>query len=107
ANGGYTLNSPTSLWWVQLATAVVCGLGLATVLTLVFTPAALAVRVWAVAGAYGAWFAARAAFGKKGGLSREDWRLARAARKTKTKDLVWSDVTAPTPIPAAPPRAAE
>jgi len=30
------------LWWKQLATAVVFGLGIATVLTLVFIPALLA-----------------------------------------------------------------
>jgi multidrug efflux pump len=46
ANGGYTVNSPTALWWKQLATAVVFGLGIATVLTLVFTPSLLALRVW-------------------------------------------------------------
>ncbi|MEO1314240.1 MAG: efflux RND transporter permease subunit, partial [Pseudomonadota bacterium] len=32
--GGFTIDAPTSLWWKQLATAVVFGLGLATVLTL-------------------------------------------------------------------------
>ena len=42
--GGYSLDSPTALWWKQLATAVVFGLGIATVLTLVFTPSALALR---------------------------------------------------------------
>jgi multidrug efflux pump len=46
ANGGYTINSPTALWWTQLATAVVFGLGIATVLTLVVTPSLLALRVW-------------------------------------------------------------
>jgi len=46
-NGGYSVNSPTALWWKQLATAVVFGLGIATMLTLVFTPAMLALRVWA------------------------------------------------------------
>ena len=46
ANGGYTVDSPTALWWKQLATAVVFGLGVATVLTLVVTPSLLALRVW-------------------------------------------------------------
>ncbi|MEM9061511.1 MAG: efflux RND transporter permease subunit [Pseudomonadota bacterium] len=46
ATGTISQNAPTALWWVQLATAVVFGLGIATVLTLVVTPAALAVRVW-------------------------------------------------------------
>jgi hypothetical protein len=43
-NGGYTVDSPTALWWKQLATAVVFGLGIATVLTLVVTPSLLALR---------------------------------------------------------------
>jgi len=47
--GGYSIDAPTALWWKQLATAVVFGLGIATVLTLVLTPAMLAVRVWVVA----------------------------------------------------------
>lgn len=47
AAGGFTVDAPTALWWKQLATAVVFGLGIATVLTLVFTPAMLAARVWA------------------------------------------------------------
>ncbi len=50
--GGYSIDAPTALWWKQLATAVVFGLGIATVLTLVFTPAMLALRVWITAGAY-------------------------------------------------------
>lgn len=47
--GGYSLDAPTALWWKQLATAVVFGLGVATVLTLVLTPAMLALRVWTTA----------------------------------------------------------
>jgi multidrug efflux pump len=47
--GGYSLDAPTALWWKQLATAVVFGLGIATVLTLVLTPALLALRVWVTA----------------------------------------------------------
>jgi multidrug efflux pump len=45
-NGRVMEGAPTALWWVQLATAVVFGLGIATVLTLVVTPAALAAREW-------------------------------------------------------------
>ena len=52
ANGGYSIDSPTALWWKQLATAVVFGLGVATVLTLMLTPAMLALRVWIEKGAY-------------------------------------------------------
>src|SRR5260221_14735959 len=34
--------APSTQWWIQLSTAIVFGLGFATVLTLVVTPAALA-----------------------------------------------------------------
>ncbi|MFK7945206.1 MAG: efflux RND transporter permease subunit, partial [Paracoccaceae bacterium] len=44
--GTVAVGAPTALWWVQLATAVVFGLGIATLLTLLVTPAALAARVW-------------------------------------------------------------
>jgi multidrug efflux pump len=47
--GSYSIDAPTALWWKQLATAVVFGLGIATVLTLVLTPAMLALRVWITA----------------------------------------------------------
>lgn len=47
--GGYNIDAPTALWWKQLATAVVFGLGLATALTLILTPALLAARIWVVA----------------------------------------------------------
>ena len=40
------VGAPTALWWVQLASAVVFGLGVSTVLTLLVTPAALSIRVW-------------------------------------------------------------
>jgi multidrug efflux pump len=39
-----TFNAPATQWWTQIATAIVFGLGFATVLTLVVTPAALMVR---------------------------------------------------------------
>jgi multidrug efflux pump len=45
-NGGFSIDSPTALWWKQLATAVVFGLGIATMLTLIFTPSMLALRIW-------------------------------------------------------------
>ena len=51
-NGGYSIDQPTALWWKQLATAVVFGLGIATVLTLVLTPSLLALRIWFTKGAY-------------------------------------------------------
>src|SRR5690606_31264241 len=37
-----TEGAPSTQWWIQLSTAIVFGLGFATILTLVVTPAALA-----------------------------------------------------------------
>ena len=45
-NGGISTGAPSALWWTQLATAIVFGLGFATVLTLVVTPSLLAMRIW-------------------------------------------------------------
>ncbi|MEM9343139.1 MAG: efflux RND transporter permease subunit [Pseudomonadota bacterium] len=106
--GGYSVDSPTALWWKQLATAVVFGLGIATVLTLVFTPSMLALRVWIVT--YAEWFARLLARLSMGRASRaaQDWALQRAARRLKPQDIVW-DVDTPLP-PATHPyplRAAE
>ncbi len=44
--GGITVGAPSAMMWTQLATAIVFGLGFATVLTLVVTPSLLAFRVW-------------------------------------------------------------
>jgi len=85
-NGGYSVDSPTSLWWKQLATAVVFGLGIATMLTLVFTPSLLALRIWIVT--YVVWigrFLVRVGAGKSG-KSAQDWALRRAAKQQKNKE---------------------
>ncbi len=81
-NGGYSIDSPTALWWKQLATAVVFGLGIATVLTLMLTPALLALRVWFTAGAYRdrRGFVGAKSLGQDSELAR-DIALRRAARK--------------------------
>jgi len=90
--GGYSVDSPTALWWKQLATAVVFGLGTATVLTLVFTPSMLALRVWASAGAYGFINTLQAGFfGRVGRTRRSDFRLNRSARKLKSPQIIWED----------------
>ena len=97
-NGGYSIDSPTALWWKQLATAVVFGLGIATVLTLVFTPAMLAARVWFTT--YLHWLGrllARLSMGR-GSRAAQDWALAREARKVKAPEIIWED----TEEPAAP-----
>ncbi|MEM1301300.1 MAG: efflux RND transporter permease subunit, partial [Pseudomonadota bacterium] len=94
--GGYTLESPTSLWWVQLATAVVWGLGVATMLTLVFTPSMLALRVWATT--YVIWFAnflARLGSRRTSRVAR-DFALKREARRVKNPEIIWEDTPAPT-----------
>ncbi len=41
-NRSFSVGGPVAVWWVQLATAVVFGLGFATVLTLLITPVMLA-----------------------------------------------------------------
>jgi multidrug efflux pump len=91
ADGGFTIDSPTSLWWKQLATAVIFGLGIATLLTLVFTPSLLAMRIWITAGAYGA-FARIAAFkGGKNSIAAADLALARAAKRRHPDTITWAE----------------
>ncbi|WP_415403462.1 efflux RND transporter permease subunit [Tateyamaria sp. SN3-11] len=88
-DGGYTVNSPTALWWKQLATAVVFGLGIATVLTLMVTPSLLAMRVWIVT--YAMWFSqllAKLSLGRASAAAR-DWSLARQTGKMQAQELVW------------------
>ncbi|MEJ8560920.1 efflux RND transporter permease subunit [Yoonia sp. GPGPB17] len=90
-NGGYSIDSPTALWWKQLATAVVFGLGIATMLTLVFTPSMLAVRVWFVT--YVQWFAqllAKLSMGRSSKAAR-DWALARQAKRIKAPEFIWDE----------------
>ena len=89
--GGYSIDSPTALWWKQLATAVVFGLGIATVLTLVFTPSMLAARVWFTT--YALWFFRLLARLGGGSASRagRDWALQRAARQLKSPTILWDD----------------
>ena len=96
-NGGYSFDSPTALWWKQLATAVVFGLGIATVLTLVFTPSMLALRIWL--GTYAGWLARALAALSMGRASRaaQDWSLERAARRVRAPEIIWDDGTAGAP----------
>ncbi len=92
--GGYSVDSPTALWWKQLATAVVFGLGIATVLTLVFTPALLSLRVWVSMGAYAS-LKGLMALGGRNSRSRHDLLLRRQAAKVRDPILLWSDPDAP------------
>lgn len=96
--GGYSFDSPTALWWKQLATAIVFGLGLATVLTLVLTPAMLAIRVWA--GTYLLWLLrllARLSMGRGSRLAK-DLVLRREAKRAKPPTILWDaeETTSPT-----------
>ena len=89
--GGWSINSPTALWWKQLATAVVFGLGTATVLTLVFTPALLALRVWFGIGAYRSLAALSALSMGKGSDAARELALTRAARKVRNPTIIWDE----------------
>ncbi|MEM6305552.1 MAG: efflux RND transporter permease subunit [Pseudomonadota bacterium] len=100
AEGGFTIDSPTALWWKQLATAVVFGLGIATVLTLMVTPSLLAIRVWATT--YVRWVSrllARMSMGRASRAAR-DWALQRDARRSKAQEIIW-DEEEHGPAPAA------
>ena len=91
-NGGYSIDSPTALWWKQLATAVVFGLGIATVLTLLLTPSLLAARYWVVT--YIVWIArALAVLGvsRQADIAR-DWALNRMAKRLKQPEIIWDDL---------------
>ena len=93
--GGYSIDSPTALWWKQLATAVVFGLGIATVLTLVFTPSMLALRIWAVT--YLKMMAnllARLSMGRASRAAR-DYALRREARRVKQPEILWVEPEEP------------
>jgi multidrug efflux pump len=105
--GGYTIDSPTALWWKQLATAVVFGLGVATVLTLVLTPSLLALRVWVETGAYRSVQALRGlSFGRDSAAARDN-ALRRAAAKVKSPEIIWTPDDEPAPdqpeLPMLPP----
>ncbi|KIC08276.1 acriflavine resistance protein B [Leisingera sp. ANG-M1] len=90
-NGGYSIDSPTALWWKQLATAVVFGLGIATVLTLVLTPSLLALRVW-----FSTYMRAlgralsRITRGRSSRIA-QDSRLFKKARKLPSTEIQWVD----------------
>ncbi|MFC6687659.1 efflux RND transporter permease subunit [Jhaorihella thermophila] len=112
--GGYTIDSPTALWWKQLATAVVFGLGIATVLTLVVTPSFLALPVWITT--YARWFGqllGRLTGGRAGRAAR-DMALRREVRRLHHPEIIWDDLSGAversdpdTPAPDKPLRAAE
>jgi len=85
--GRITQGAPTAIWWTQLATAVVFGLGIATMLTLVVTPAALAARIWVQRG--GASLAGQ--LRGRGGAARADRRLTRQFRDQPGPEIIWEE----------------
>ena len=93
-NGGYSIDSPTALWWKQLATAVVFGLGVATVLTLMVTPAFLSLRVWIEKGAYRGALGLRWLFAHRASAARRDRELEKKLRSIREAELIW-DVPPP------------
>ncbi|UWQ30348.1 efflux RND transporter permease subunit [Leisingera sp. M523] len=99
-NGGYSIDSPTALWWKQLATAVVFGLGIATVLTLVVTPSLLAIRVWFATymGALGRALS-RITRGRSSRIA-QDSRLFKKARQLPTTEIQWVESEAPESVEA-------
>ena len=108
--GGFSIDSPTALWWKQLTTAVVFGLGIATVLTLVFTPSMLALRIWFWTGAYKSFAALRALSHGSGSKSARDLALRKSAKKVKNPEIIWDveiDPSAPRATEAPGLRAAE
>lgn len=118
ANGGYSIDNPTALWWKQLATAVVFGLGVATILTLMLTPALLALRVWIEKGAYRGALGLRWLFAARDSAARRDRALERKLRRIRGAELIWDVPPEPVErqlplqlgepiLPPAPLRAAE
>ncbi len=90
-NGGYSIDSPTALWWKQLATAVVFGLGIATVLTLIVTPSFLALRVWV--STYTIWLGkalARATAGRSSQIA-QDMAIGKSARQMQATEILWDE----------------
>jgi multidrug efflux pump len=106
-NGGYSIDAPTALWWKQLATAVVFGLGIATVLTLVLTPSLLALRVWFGIGAYNSWSILMALSKGRGSRVARDRALRRATRKQRLSDINWTGADPAEVATRAPLKAAE
>ncbi len=116
-NGGYSIDNPTALWWKQLATAVVFGLGIATLLTLLVTPSLLALRVWIEKGAYRGALGLRWLFSRRDSAARRDRDLERKLARISEAELIWDIPPEPAqkelplqlsdPLPPTPLRAAE
>ena len=102
-DGGYVVDAPSSLWWKNLAAAVVFGLSTATVLTLVFTPSMLALPVWAGKGSYGFGRFLAALFAGRRSAKARELRTLRSLRKSGNPTILWDQEAEPA---AEPPEAA-
>ncbi|MEM7268629.1 MAG: efflux RND transporter permease subunit, partial [Pseudomonadota bacterium] len=92
----FSVGAPTALWWVQLATAVVFGLGVSTFLTLLVTPAALAIRVWVMEGAFSRFGLLNRAlvwcFSRRAGRKlNEEARLRKGLKREKAPEINWEE----------------
>ncbi len=101
-NGGYAIDSPVALWWKQLATAVVFGLGIATLLTLLVTPSFLALRVWIEAGAYRGALGLRWLLSAREGSARRDRALEKRLRRVRGAEIIWEVPPMTDPAPVQP-----
>ncbi len=99
-NGGYTVDAPAAIWWKSLATAVVFGLGIATLLTLLVTPSLLAVRVWVSEGV-AAIGPRLAALGR--GQAWADIQLRKRSGRVRHAEIIWDPVAMPQGVPEALP----
>ena len=103
ANGGYTINAPAAAWWKQLATAIVFGLGTATLLTLLLTPSLLALRYWVAQARVRLSRRARALVTGHDGRAARDIYLDRKARQqTEPQELLWVDPIWETEVDGSP-----
>jgi multidrug efflux pump len=98
-NGGFTIDAPAALWWKSLATAVVFGLGTATILTLVVTPSLLAIRIWFNRGGLWLWQEATAALAHTLSTLGEDHAIVRRARRRPSPLILWNEDAGAFPPP--------
>jgi multidrug efflux pump len=82
------IGAPSTQWWIHLSTAIVFGLGFATILTLVVTPAALML------------IANMAAWRVRRRERRAERRVARAERKRRAAAPDHGPDMLPEPTPA-------
>ena len=88
--GGYTVDRPDrTLVGSNSPLAVVFGLGVATLLTLVFTPSMLALGCGSKPVAYRSWATLSALSRGSGSRTARDLALRRAAGKVKGAEIVW------------------